>query len=148
MKVVIFGSRTFESEEAKKQIDRILSKFIEENIDRIEYIICPSIRGACAIGREIALAKQIRVMEYPYEKGKGRYEALRSIVIRSKAIVDQGDYFLLFHDGKSKGTMHDLDMIKKAKKPYEYYHIEINEEELKRREEEKQWKKYFKGFKA
>jgi hypothetical protein len=41
--------------------------------------------------------------------------------IRNKIIVEEADYILLFWDGSSRGTTHDLNLARKENKPYELF---------------------------
>lgn len=43
---------------------------------------------------------------------------------RSKEVIENSDYSLIFHDGKSKGTSNEKKMLDKFNKPYEYYVFE------------------------
>ena len=37
------------------------------------------------------------------------------------AIINDADFILLIHDGRSKGTLNELELTKKLKKPYKKY---------------------------
>jgi len=39
---------------------------------------------------------------------------------RSKEIIKESDYFIIIHDGESKGTSNELELVKKSKKEYHY----------------------------
>lgn len=48
---------------------------------------------------------------------------------RSKAIIDDADYIILIHDGKSRGTRNELNLVRKFGKPYKYYKLDKTEHE-------------------
>lgn len=56
-----------------------------------------------------------------YKKGEGRVSFLLSIAARTKRMIAAADDFLVFHDGRSSGTLWDIEQIKKAGKNYSYF---------------------------
>lgn len=119
MKLGIFGSRSLNKQNVYKFIrDKIIE--LQKNND-IEFIVTAGeIKGACKFARDICqeLKITLKVYFYDYQKfNKGAFER------RSKEIIKEGDYFLIFHDGQSKGTRNELVLLKKENKKYVYYRL-------------------------
>ncbi len=124
MKLVIFGSRSLQGENVYKFIEEKIKEVIKTN--EIEYLITPGgIEGACKLSLEVAKKLLIPVKLYFYrgdtDTYKGKWGLIDDIRKRTKCMIKEGDYFLLFHDGVSKGTLWDLEKVKKAGKKYEYF---------------------------
>ncbi len=122
MILAIFGSRSLEMD--KEEVGQIIEKKIKEiqQNEKIEYICIPWVTGACMAGFQVAEKLQIPAKVFFYQSGVGWFQALKNIKKRSQEIVNEADYFIIIHDGKSTGTINDLKMIKKAQKKY-YYHV-------------------------
>jgi len=119
MKLVIFGSRSLQGGESYKFIEKEVRKF-----KKIEYLILPGgIKGVCDLSLKIAEKLVIPVKLYFYGEHTGKWFVVDSIRRRTKQMVEEGDYFLIFHDGISKGTLWDLEKVKKAEKRYKYFII-------------------------
>ena len=43
---------------------------------------------------------------------------------RTKDVIKEADYFVIIHDGESKGTMNEKKLIEKSGKPHEYHILE------------------------
>ncbi len=121
MKLTIFGSRSLQGEESHKFIEKEIRKFMQKN--KIEYLILPGgIKGVCSLALKIAEKLVIPVKLYFY-KHVSKWSLIDSIRKRTKQMVEEGDYFLIFHNGVSKGTLWDLEKVKKAGKRYKYFVI-------------------------
>lgn len=127
MKLGIFGSRNLKRRKDCFLIKNEILKFQENN--PIDFIVTAGeIEGACKHAREIGKELKIPLILYFYDMGKFHKGAFLK---RTQQIIDQADCFLLFHDGESKGTKNELEMLKKQNKRYEYFLLELNiEDEL------------------
>ena len=122
MKLVIFGSRSLRSERSYNFIKEKIEEFIDK--EDVECIILPGgIKGVCQSALKIMSNSLIPVKLFFYSKEASKWGRIDSIRKRTKTIVNEGDYFLCFHDGKSKGTLWDIEVIKKNHKKYKYFVI-------------------------
>ena len=46
-------------------------------------------------------------------------------MIRNEALVKYAEKFIIFHDGKSRGTQGTLSLVKKANKPFRLFSFEV-----------------------
>ena len=126
MNIMICGSRDFTNFIfLEKQVLEDLQDYLSKNphighFDRRQtYIISGKARGADALGELFARKYGLKTKEYPaqwdlYGKKAG--------FIRNETMVNESDIVIIFHDGKSKGTKHDLELCKMKGKTY-YYHL-------------------------
>ena len=80
--------------------------------------------GACEIARKFAQENGL-VLELHYlniKYAQGMFER------RSKGVIENSDYTVVFHDGKSKGTSNEMKLLDKYNKPYEYYKFDRDED--------------------
>ena len=130
IKLGIFGSRTLTDKQSIEIIKRNIKEFIASH--KVSCLIIPGdIKGACAVAIDVARETLIPVMLFFYKKGTiegGRWEMIRSIKERKHKIINKSDFFLIFHDGISKGTKWDMKQIIKAGKQYEYIKVEKKDE--------------------
>lgn len=117
MNLGIFGSRIVNRYDDYKRIREEILKI--NDIDLI--VTAGEISGACEHAREIARELKIPLLLIFYDINKFHKGAFEK---RSKQIVETGDFFLIFHEGKSKGTLHDLDIVKKSGKEFKYILME------------------------
>ena len=125
MKLCIFGSRTLTGNMELKFIEEKIREFNQKN--KIDYILIPgSIDGACRLAFRVAEKLCIPITLYFYNKGDtdSRWRMIDSIRNRTRQIIKEADFFLIFHDGESKGTLWDLKAIKKAKKGFDYFKVD------------------------
>lgn len=122
MRVGVFGSRRLGS---RKVYERLKEEIVK--LEQIEMIVTAGeINGVCKLARQIAEELKIPLFLYFYDYlrfFKGAFER------RSRQIMSSSDYFLIIHDGHSKGTMNELKMLEEAKLPYKY--IKIQKEDNK-----------------
>ena len=132
MKLGIFGSRSLTGKESYDFIEKEIKEFHAEN--KIDFILLPGdIKGATDSALKISKRLLIPVTLYFYDKqvSAGKWKMIKSIKERTSALIKEADFFLLFHDGKSKGTLWDLKQIEKAKKQYRFFVVEeVNEFDL------------------
>lgn len=107
MKVIIAGGRDFANLELMtKKMDFFLSKATHMNIE----IVSGKARGADALGEEYAKLRNYPIAEFPadwdkYNKGSG--------FRRNTEMAEYADALVAFWDGKSRGTMHMINVAKK-----------------------------------
>ena len=99
--------------------DRIRLK-ITETIEKGGYtkiVTAGEPHGACEIARKLAqeLGMGLETYYLDIKKGRGMFHH------RSKNVIENCDYMLVFHDGSSKGTENEVKLLDKMQKPYEYY---------------------------
>lgn len=113
MKVIINGSRTCNDyEKIKNTMDNISRE------KTIKEVVCGGARGADTLGEQWAKERGIAVKYFPaqwnmYGKSAG--------FIRNQQMCDYADYIVSFWDGKSKGTKHAFDYMRKLGKHGEVY---------------------------
>jgi hypothetical protein len=111
MKVAVFGSRTLKDERVKVII---LEKIHELKATMIVTTQEPS--GVCEVAQRVAkehaIPLELHFLNFKYLRGAFEH--------RSKEVVRVSDYFIIIHDGESKGTANELKMVKKSGKPYHY----------------------------
>ena len=134
-RVMICGSRTFNDY-------AMLSKYVltalgERSITFEDYnviIISGKAKGVDELGERFAREYDLDVEEYPakwndltaepckikYNKwGSKPYNCLAGIN-RNTDMINVSDLVIMFHDGKSRSTLKDLNRCKKMDKDYEY----------------------------
>lgn len=106
MKLIIAGSRSLNP--TNDQIKECLDSF-GVDIKEIECIVSGGAKGVDTCAIDFAKENNIPVILFlpEYEKfGK------RAPLVRNKQMAVYGDYLILFHDGKSTGSMHMLRQMK------------------------------------
>lgn len=112
-KVGIFGSRSLFDERVKIII---IEKLRELNATKI--ITCQEPQGVSEVAQRIA-----KDYGYPLEVHFLNMQYLRgAFEQRSKEIIAEGDFFIILHDGESKGTANEKKLVEKSKKPF-YYEV-------------------------
>ena len=109
MKYIIAGGRDFTNY-------TVMAKILKE-FD-IDTVISGCARGADTLGAEWAAKNGIPLQTFPaywdtYGKAAG--------FIRNAEMGDYADSAIIFWDGKSKGTKHMIQTMKRLKKPYYVY---------------------------
>jgi len=113
--VGIFGSRSLKDE--RVQII-ILEQLQALNATKI--LTCQEPQGVSEVAQKIA-----KTHAYPLQLHFLNMQYLRgAFEQRSKEIIAAADYFIIIHDGKSKGTANEYELVKKSKKPYHYETLE------------------------
>ena len=104
MKLAIIGSRGFNDYNLlKKEVNKLL---IEFNIDTI---ISGGAKGADYLGMKFALDNNINYIEFPANWDKyGKSAGFK----RNEDIIKNSDIVISFWDGKSKGTLHAMNLCK------------------------------------
>ncbi|MDR1938175.1 MAG: hypothetical protein LBQ73_06740 [Tannerellaceae bacterium] len=111
MKIAVFGSRAVNEREVYDMLVR------EMNVEN-EYITSGNIEGVAKVAVMVAKEKGIKITLYNYESGLGFYIALKDIAGKNRKMVNECDEAIVCWNGKSKGTEREINMLKKAGKPY------------------------------
>lgn len=120
IKLGVFGSRSLTTIKAYECLKNELLKLQKDNIEMI--ITSGEIDGICKFARELAKELKIPLLLYFYDYEKYFKSAFDK---RSKQIIDSSTFLLVIHDGVSKGTLHEIELLKKFNKPYNYIQIRI-----------------------
>jgi hypothetical protein len=114
-KVGIFGSRSLKDERVKTII---LEKIKEVNATLI--LTCQEPQGVSEVAqrvcKEYGFPLQLHFLNMQYLRG--------AFEQRSKEIVAESDYFIIIHDGESKGTRNEKVLVEKTGKPFHYEVLE------------------------
>jgi hypothetical protein len=111
LRVVIAGGRDFNNMELFN--GAIQLAFEDCAINEIE-LVCGMARGADTVGRNWALQNNLRIHEFPADWDK---YGKRAGFLRNEEMAKFAHVGILFWDGKSKGTGHMLDLMRKHNKP-------------------------------
>ena len=108
MKVIIAGSRTFNN---RKYLYGVLDEFHKDT--PITEVVCGGARGADELGRCWADRNRITVTSFNADWEKfGKSAGF----IRNCEMGEYADFLIAFWDGKSKGTKHMIDYMKRHNK--------------------------------
>lgn len=115
LKIGVFGSRVLNDERVKTII---LEKLNELNATLI--ITCQEPQGvsevAQRVSKDYAYPLQLHFLNMQYLRG--------AFEQRSKEIIAEADYFIIIHDGISKGTLNEKKLVEKSGKPFHYEILE------------------------
>jgi len=116
-KIGIFGSRSLSDE---RVLTIILEKITEKKATKI--LTCQEPGGVSEVAQKVCKGYgyplQLHFLNMQYLRG--------AFEQRSKEIIKEADYFIVIHDGQSKGTANELKLIVKSGKPYHYEVLEIS----------------------
>ena len=112
MKIIVAGGRDFTNYQV---LDKILSEEINPPFD---CIISGDARGADMLGAQWAAQHGVPLQHFPaywnqYGKAAG--------FIRNAEMGDAADSLIAFWDGRSAGTSHMIQTMKRNKKPYKVF---------------------------
>lgn len=114
-RVGVFGSRSLKDERVKTII---LEKIIELNATCI--ITCQEPQGVSEVAQRVCkdygFPLQLHFLNMQYLRG--------AFEQRSKEIIAEADYFIIIHDGISKGTENEKILVEKSGKPFHYEILE------------------------
>ena len=124
MKLAFQGSRSLK--EYKEEVSEIIKAEIEKYNPEV-VITSGEPDGVCRLTQQYCRRNGITLKLYhsnfkKYARGMWYY--------RSEAIINDADYIVLIHDGKSKGTQNELDMVIKFNKPYTYHLLRIPKKDI------------------
>tara|TARA_R110001632_G_C11149437_1_gene397202 strand:- start:75 stop:575 length:501 start_codon:yes stop_codon:yes gene_type:complete len=115
LKIGVFGSRTLKDE-------RVLTIILEQiqKVNATKILTCQEPQGVSEVAQKVCKAYgyplQLHFLNMQYLRG--------AFEQRSKEIVAEADYFIILHDGISKGTANEKKLVEKSKKPYHYEILE------------------------
>ena len=114
-KVGVFGSRSLKDERIKTIL---LEKIKELNVTLI--LTCQEPQGVSEVAQRLCkdygYPLQLHFLNMQYLRG--------AFEQRSKEIIKEADYFILLHDGISKGTINEKKLVEKSGKPFHYEIVE------------------------
>jgi hypothetical protein len=113
--IAIFGSRQIDT----RRVYNILMERLKPHGEGEEYITSGNIGGAALMGVQAAKDKACKITLYNYKSGLGLYLSMRDIMGKNKKMIAACDKAYVFWNGESKGTAREIEMFKKAGKPYE-----------------------------
>ena len=117
MKLAVVGSRSFQYDfNAKVGAIYLICDKIEEL--KIDHLVSGGAKGPDHWGEEAAGNYHLSTTIY---KPNWNKHGKAAGFIRNELIIDAADHVLLFWDGKSRGTKHDLDLARKKGKNYELF---------------------------
>jgi len=115
LKVGVFGSRTLKD----ARIEAIILEKIKE-LNATMILTSQETYGVCEVAQRVckkyAYPLQVHFLNMHYLRG--------AFEQRSKEIVAEADYFIIIHDGKSKGTLNEKKLVEKSGKPFHYEIVE------------------------
>jgi hypothetical protein len=114
MNLAVVGSRSFKDNfKAKIEALYLICDTIEKH--KINHLVSGGAAGPDQWGEEAAGNYHLSKTIYkPDWKTYGKSAGMR----RNRDIINDADYVLLFWDGKSRGTSHDIMLVRKNNKPY------------------------------
>lgn len=124
MKIAIVGSKIFDDYNIfQNYINKIF-----KNIDRKDIeIISGGAKGADSLAERFAKENNIKIkIIYPEWNKYGKQAGY----LRNIQIIKESDMAIIFWDGKSKGTKHDIDLCEKYKKLYFVYRFDLKGNKL------------------
>lgn len=80
--------------------------------------------GVCQVCRELAkeYAIPLTLHYLDFKRKRGAFEH------RGKAILQSSDHCLFIHDGKSRGTLNEMNIAKALEHPYTYHCLDFSSE--------------------
>jgi len=124
LKLAFQGSRSLKGE--KEGVIKIIKMEIEKYNPEV-VITSGEPDGVCRLTQLYCRRNGITLKLYhsnfkKYARGMWYY--------RSEAIINDADHIILIHDGESKGTQNELDMVRKFNKPYTYHLLKIPKKDV------------------
>lgn len=112
MKVAIVGSRSYQGSGTYKDFVLYMDWYVKSQ-DDVEYYISGGATGIDTYAEWYAKekGKEIKVIKPEWDK-YGKSAGFK----RNLLIINEADFIVAFWDGKSKGTMHDINIAKKFNK--------------------------------
>ena len=114
-RVGVFGSRSLKDERVKTII---LEQIKEVNATKI--LTCQEPQGVSEVAQRVCkdygYPLQLHFLNMQYLRG--------AFEQRSKEIIAESEYFIIIHDGESKGTRNEKILVEKSGKPFHYEVLE------------------------
>lgn len=127
MIIAVVGSRKFytkpNGEVDQEQINDHVGGKMVMFLDGVGYFV----RTGDAAGVDTAAINTAKEMDWEYQSIKADWDALGKAAgfIRNHDIIRGADHALIFWDGNSKGTAHDISLCHKYRVPYTLYWPEV-----------------------
>ena len=116
-KMAVFGSRSLADERVETTI---LEQAIERGATKI--ITCQEPRGVSEVAQRVSkkygYPLQVHFLNMQYLRG--------AFEQRSKEIIKEADFFVIIHDGDSRGTANEKKLVEKSGKPFFYQILEAS----------------------
>lgn len=112
LKLIVAGGCDFADVELMSRV--IYAMADVEYADRAISIVSGMASGADALGYQFARQHNVKVYEYPAD---WKRLGIRAGFVRNEAMGRDADSLLAFWDGKSRGTNHMINFMKKLGKP-------------------------------
>ena len=109
MNVAVIGSRDFNDYES---LSRILNALLHKHGSCV-IIISGGARGADSLAIRFCKENSVKYIEYLPDWSIGKHAGF----LRNKDIIDNADAVIAFWNGKSKGTLHSLQLARQQNKP-------------------------------
>jgi len=122
MKLAFFGSRSLKRR--KKEVLKIIEAEIKKYNPEV-VITSGAPGGACKFVRDYCKENGVTLKLYNLDFKKYSKGAFQH---RSILTIEDADYIILIHDGKSRGTRNEFNLVRKFGKLYTYHLIEIQKE--------------------
>ena len=118
MVITIFGSRNLFGPAVKEIIDNEVKRLNPDYVATAGDAdgVCKEARNYC---RDKAIPLKLHYLNKKY--ARGMYEQ------RSIAVLEETDFVVFIHDGKSKGTKNEIELAKKMGIKYHYYLLKRDE---------------------
>jgi hypothetical protein len=114
LKIIVAGSRNI-------NLYRNVSFAIEHSDFEVTEVVCGEARGPDRLGRYWAEQNGIPVKSFPADWNS---EGKRAGSVRNIKMGDYADGLVAIWDGKSSGTRHMIDYMKKLGKPYKVFYVQ------------------------
>ena len=122
MKLAFFGSRSLKMR--KKEVLKITEMEIKKHNPEV-VITSGAPSGVCRLVRDYCINNGITLKLYNLDFIRYNRGAFQH---RSISTIEDSDYVILIHDGKSKGTKNEFDLVRRFGKLYTYHLIKIQKE--------------------
>jgi len=124
MKLAFFGSRSLKMR--KKEVLKIIEMEIKKHNPEV-VITSGAPGGVCRLVRDYCKESGITLKLYNLDFKKYSRGAFQH---RSILTIEDSDYVILIHDGKSKGTKNEFNLVRRFGKLYTYHLIKIQKENI------------------
>ena len=113
-KMAVFGSRSLRDERVKILLLEWIEKYKPSHI-----VTCQEPEGvsevAQKVAKEMAIPLILHFLNFRYLRG--------AFARRSQFIIAESDFFVIVHDGESKGTENEFKQAQKSGKPFIYVRL-------------------------
>ena len=125
MKLAFFGSRSLRTR--KKEVLKIIEAEIKKHNPEL-VVTSGAPGGVCKLVRDYCKKNGFTLKLYNLDFKKHNRGAFQ---YRSMLTIEDSDYVILIHDGKSRGTKNEFDLVRRFGKLYTYHLIKIQKEDIR-----------------